>query len=383
MKGGKLHTNKQQLKNLLQQQAAKLSEESIKSGGHIPQDKLEELKRLEQLVQINKSTEAPPPKARWPVITLLLLTLIIVSLLLFARVTSTEIELDLLVSEVSFRIPEQQALTNDVNVSALGVSGIREIQMPRSLVKEEEVFQSQDETGLAVRLTPKTGDGQNGSVTLASLIVPAASRIDLSPTDNPQQYRLSVKGKGMELSAGVNGMVEIAQAGMPPAEVNYTSPKSVLFKSTVGDISLDMSVMTDTKEIFSRQIPADSLLLFNVEEHSNNNGIIVRHLSTVLSGTLYFESLGGKENKLRSGQEIRFESSKGIIRTFDLKDGHIAFAFHGSVQGMSTGSDNNPVSLMPTYFEWLSARHGLSLLWGTTLYLFGIILGVIRWWRTS
>ena len=135
--------------------------------------------------------------------------------------------------------------------------------------------------------------------------------------------------------------------------------------------------------MFSIQIPADSLSLFNVDEHTGSDNTIVRHLSTILSGTLYFESLGGKEKKLRPGQEIRFESSKGIIRTLDLKDDHIAFAFHGSVKGMTTGGDNNSVSLMPTYLEWLSARHGLSLLWGTTLYLFGIILGVMRWWRAS
>jgi hypothetical protein len=367
----------------LQQKAAVLSKETIESGGHVPDDKLAELKQLEQLVQINKSTEAAPIRSRWPVITLLAVTLIIVSILLFARVSSTEIELDLLVSEVSFRVPEQQALTNDINLSSLGVSGIQEIQMPRSQTKEEQMFQAQDETGLAVKLTPKTVDEHDGSLTLAAIIVSAASRIDLTPADNSQQFRLSIKGKGMELSAGVNGTFEIAQAGMPPEQVRYTSPKSVIFKSTAGEINLDMSLMTGIKEIFSIQIPADSLWLFNVDEHIGRDNTIVRHLSTVLSGTIYFESLGGKEKKLRPGQEIRFESSKGIIRTLDLKDDHVAFGFHGSVAGMTTGDDNNPVCLMPTYLEWLSARHGLSLLWGTTLYLFGIILGVIRWWRTS
>jgi len=383
VKGGKQYTSKQQLQNLLQQQAAKLSEETIESSGHVEDNKLAELKRLEQLVQINKTTEVAPARARWPIITLLAVTLIIVSLLLFAHVSSTEIELDLLVSEVSFRIPEQQALTNDINASSLGVSGIHEIQMPRSQTKEEQAFQSQDETGLAVKLTPRAGDEQKGSVTLSALIIPAASRIDLSPADNPQQFRLSVKGKGMELSVGVNGMLEIAQAGMPSEQVIYISPKSFIFKSTAGEITLDMGLRTDTKKIFSIQIPVDSLSLFNVDEHTGSDNKIVRHLSTILSGTLYFESLGGKEKKLRFGQEIRFESSKGIIRTLDLKDDHIAFAFHGSVEGMTTGGDNNPVSLMPTYYEWLSSRHGLSLLWGTTLYLFGIILGVLRWWRTS
>jgi len=109
---------------------------------------------------------------------------------------------------------------------------------------------------------------------------------------------------------------------------------------------------------------------------------VVRRISTVLSGILYFQSLAGKEYHLRHGQEIRFKSCEGEIRTLELKDDRIALAFHGRVKGMTTGSDENRISLMPTYLEWLSARHALSLLWGTTLYIFGLILTVMRWWRT-
>jgi hypothetical protein len=57
----------------------------------------------------------------------------------------------------------------------------------------------------------------------------------------------------------------------------------------------------------------------------------------------------------------------------------------GSVQlwrqlGMTTGSGEGRRTLMPTYLEWMRARHGVSLLWGTTLYLFGLIAGALRWW---
>jgi hypothetical protein len=180
-------------------------------------------------------------------------------------------------------------------------------------------------------------------------------------------------------------LIEIAQAGVPPEQVNFLCPKSILFRSGSEEINLDMNFQTGVKSIFPRLLQADSLSLFNIDEHVNadNTNTIVRHVSTVLSGTLYFESLGGKEKRLRPGQEIRFESSKGEIRTIDIKDDHIAFAFHGSVRGMTTGGDKNRISLMPTYLEWLSARHGLSLLWGTTLYFFGLIASVLNWWRAK
>ena len=36
---------------------------------------------------------------------------------------------------------------------------------------------------------------------------------------------------------------------------------------------------------------------------------------------------------------------------------------------------------MPTLLDWLRQRQGLSLLWGTALYLFGIVTTFRRWWR--
>ena len=50
---------------------------------------------------------------------------------------------------------------------------------------------------------------------------------------------------------------------------------------------------------------------------------------------------------------------------------------------MRSGWGENPSSLMPTWLEWIRARHGLSLLWATTLYLFGVITAILRWWRIS
>jgi hypothetical protein len=48
---------------------------------------------------------------------------------------------------------------------------------------------------------------------------------------------------------------------------------------------------------------------------------------------------------------------------------------------MVTGSADNPQNLMPTWLEWLKAQHGLSLLWGSTFYLFGLALTVSRWFK--
>jgi hypothetical protein len=83
-------------------------------------------------------------------------------------------------------------LTNEIKLSSLGVSGIQEIQLPRSETGEAQALQTLDEPSSAIRLTPVINDQQNNSVTLATIILPARSRIDLSPGENPKQYRLSI-----------------------------------------------------------------------------------------------------------------------------------------------------------------------------------------------
>jgi hypothetical protein len=71
----------------------------------------------------------------------------------------------------------------------------------------------------------------------------------------------------------------------------------------------------------------------------------------------------------------------GEIRIAELRTDAVALQFHGWVTGITTGSPENPSSLMPTWLEWLRERKALYLFWGTALYLFGLAAGVMRWLR--
>ena len=75
---------------------------------------------------------------------------------------------------------------------------------------------------------------------------------------------------------------------------------------------------------FSTQIHVTDLSLFRVDEHSDTNQTVVRRVSTILNGTMYFESLDGTERKLRPAEGVRFASSKGEIRRLDLDESGIS-----------------------------------------------------------
>ena len=78
---------------------------------------------------------------------------------------------------------------------------------------------------------------------------------------------------------------------------------------------------------------------------------------------------------------LRLELSEGQVRALSLAGDHISLSFRGAVTSLTTGEGSDRRSLMPTYLEWLSAQHDLSLFWGAAMYVFGLALAIMRWWR--
>jgi hypothetical protein len=160
-------------------------------------------------------------------------------------------------------------------------------------------------------------------------------------------------------------------------------PRSLLLDPDAAEVNLNLRFAAGTGSVFSPQLSVSRLALSRIDELQSLDGSTAHTVSTILSGTLYLESLNGEPRKLRPRELLQFDEVRGVIRTLQLEGGHVALAFRGKVRGMRSGWGENPVSLMPTWLAWLQARHGLSLLWGTTLYFFGLILAVLKWWRVS
>ena len=382
MKDGKLHIEQQKLQKLLSQKANALSEEAIRAGGKIDVSQLEELERLERLVKAQASASKPRRKMQWSFLFVFIATLLIVSLLLFMRVSTTDIELKILVSETSFRIPKQQFLTNLMRLSSLGISGLKKIDLPRSENKVAHEFYATDGSEFSIQLSDSDSLQQTGTLTLGAIPLTTNTFVWLRAGEQPGQFGLTIKDTDLIIHAGVNGKIGMGMSTSGPEHLNFLSPNAITLKSGSGDVDLDFKLVGGLENSFSRQLLVDSISFMSIEEHNEDEHTTVRNLSTILSGIMYLESLGGHEYHFRPSEEIRFGSSKGEIRTLRLENNHLAISFHGTVTGMTSGADTNSKSLMPTYLEWLKARHGFTLLWGSTLYIFGLIFTIFKWWRT-
>ena len=367
------------LRGLLHRQASMMSEEALKSGGQISDKQVKTLERLAQLVKICNAAK-PPPK-RWPLLVVLGVTLLILSILLFSRVSETEIELDMALSEVSFTSSSQQVLSEAIGLSELGVLGLREIRLSRARGRIAEIFGEHQYINAAIRLS-KVSDGERqGTIMLGMLELPPGTRVRLHHKEVLHQYRLSLEGKDLKLRAEVNGTVQVNLSGIPEERLQFSSPRSIKLLPNSKEVDLDLTFSGTSKHVFSPQLSVENLSFIRIDEIIGTERTVVKYVSTVLSGKLYFESLGGQMRTIRPGEAIRFETSSGQMRTIQLHNEHLSIKFRGRVRGMSTGIGESSRSLMPTCLEWLRARHGLALLWGTALYLFSLIIGVLRWWR--
>ena len=153
---------------------------------------------------------------------------------------------------------------------------------------------------------------------------------------------------------------------------------------SLGEIMDVDFVLADASQLqFYAQLPVESLDLSSIEEFATPQKSLVAPMSTLLSGVLYFDSLDGERHPLRNGEQIRFTVAQGRLESLRLLDDRIAFKFRGRINALSVGDEEARRNLMPSLLQWLRARQPLSLIWGAAIFVYGLLLTVLRWYRSS
>jgi hypothetical protein len=352
------------LRLLLEKRLSDAEAEALRNDGTIPPSTLREVDRLARLVEIRRQSASLPKRRRWPVAAIFVLTLILASILLFTHVHQTEIELQVILSEVGLVFSASHPFTDAMQLSSLGASGLEGVTVPSA---------TDAQTRSSLKLT--VANKQPSQLTLAPIFLPVKSRVWLRVGRFPGSCRLSIQSKDLQFRADVSGSIDIA--GTKPI-MEFQSPKRFLLHGGSREIELELVPSNTGDNPFLQHLPLEAISMARVEEFMDNDKILASKVSSILSGTLYFESLGGRERKLRQSEALELEQANGLLEKLALVDGKIVLEFHGVVRGIKAG-DEARTNLMPTCLEWLQARHGLYLLWGTAIYLLGLVVGVLRW----
>ncbi len=373
-------TSEDSARAALERRVTNLMDEAVRSG-EVDEEALEAALRLQRLVEVARSVR-PPPRHRWPVVAAVLLTLVIGSALAFGRTRSTEIELTARVDEVAFELAAEQVLFEGMLLSSLGVAGARRLELPNESVSGE--------AAMALRLEAVTEKGQRGSLRLGTLVGASGTRVRLQLAETPPGYRMTLSGPPSTLQIDLRGPVRIAGVRAGVATERYAVPRSVHVSWQDTPLTLALELETGPPgdpdaanalgtASFAPELDIAGLVLHGFDEHVRPAGTLLRRPSRIHSGRLYLDSLDGRMRTLRAGERLRFASSSGVLHRLRLGSEDMALRFHGDVAGMETGSSANPRSLMPSWLDWLRARQGLLLVWGSVLYVVGIVAAIARW----
>ncbi len=369
-----------ELRDRIHRRARALQQEALSSEAAVSEARLEELERLARVAEIAEAARPPPRRGSLPLA--LGATLLLASVLVVARCPQTEVEVEVEASEVGFVAAAPQTLIETSTLGVLAVSGLRQIRLPRARGRAAEVLEV-DAAGFW-RLAGLPGGEPPGRISLMALTVPAGIGVRLDRTELPRSYHLGLTGAALEIQAAIEGRVEIARPGAPPGPFEFPRPARIVMSSGPEGVELDLMLRAGDGLRFPPLLDAEQLSFSSIHEIERPERTVVRRMSTLLGGTLYDQSIG-RQRRLRAGEALRFAESRGEIRSLRLRseDGEdrIALRFQGRASGLSTGTESHRRDLMPTSIEWLAANHRLKLLWGATVYVFGLWLAARRWWR--
>lgn len=371
-----------ELRKVLRARLETATRSALKTKGEIPADELASLERISRALALSDGLK-PSPR-RWVPAAALLIALSLVSALMMIRVSETEITLEADVSEVAFTLAAEKTLLSRVEVGELTVSGIGALRVSPDTIASLSSPSSDDEARTVRIIATNT----TGGISIAPLSPPAGTTARLSQPGPPRHHRLSIsapaKGTGISLRTDVRGEVILTTQGLPNKATPYNFGKSgATFDFEAHNDVMDADFVQKEAEdlTFYAQVPVETLVLSRIEEINSPQKSLVSPISSIKSGTLHLESLNGEKLELRTGELLRFTSSKGRIEQLKLQTGSIAFKFRGTVSGMKAGEDDTARDLMPTWLDWLKARQPLSLLWGTTVFVYGLIVSAASWYR--
>ncbi len=378
----------QQLRKFVHTEAEKLSKTAFEQPDAVNDEQVERLERLAQIVTLSEKTGPKIKPKRWPTIVIMAATTLVVSALLFFRVPTTDVELDLTLSEVQFRLSKEAPVTNVTVLTALGISELKEIRLPRSRGQSAQTYQAADyqDIGSALRVSTVNAGNAQSTLTLTTLLLPAGTLVKLSRTEISHQYRLllafpELPTRPVELS--VKGRIHLAPSGAPAAEYQFSIPGMIQLFPASNQLTLDLTLPEQTATEFLPNLPAKQLHFVRFDQFMGTTDTLIREVSTILSGKLYLTELNNKEYALRTSERLQFATSFGSTRSLALQDDEIHLQFHGTASGMTTGWEENRQNLMPNWLEWVAARPGLMLLWSQTVSLSLLLLGIWRWWKTT
>ena len=236
-------------------------------------------------------------------------------------------------------------------------------------------------------------EGTVGEINLNGLLLPAGSRVTLAAV-GPERFTLAIRApqkSEVAFNLSVSGAVGISARGNAQRmdEVRTFPRARTVSVQGSPEVTLELTSAGGDGLSLRREIPVGSLNFSRVERYFDGTRTLPRVASTILSGSLYLESLNAKVVQLRPAETLNFTAANGTLRSVKLQNSASTAPASSSPlippkePESIGGSADIRRSLMPTLLEWLAARQSLLLFWIASSTVIGIVAQLLKFLRTG
>jgi hypothetical protein len=341
------------------------------------------------------------PRSIYRTILLLIFAVVVIAIIALALIKkSSDVEINLKVSQVSFAVKDQRAarLFNSIDTNFITLSRFEKLTLDRGKLEFTDQTNSQTgeptgwrSVGIAEALPKNIIPNQPfsnltlDSVTLNWMEITPGARATLSwSEDEPNSLKVSFdKAASGEVAAGKTFQFSCTECKVDGSPESYES-RSLYFRltseggegqvvrfqgrtdSTV--IALDLTPNTRPKE--QSIAIQDELNLTRREEN--------RSISTIIEGNIKIEDVG-EEIKLNEGTIVELgDLHDAVIKTVGIEKG-VNLSLHARAGKLLTGTEGDLKDRLPSLLEWMSARKKWTLGFVVASGIISGILSLLKW----
>jgi hypothetical protein len=352
----------------------------IAASGRLSPDSRKILADMDRIQSLK--TSRPPTVGRGILAATFILTALLMTIVFFMHLRTESIEFEGDLTGFSFSTLRSHLLPIPSRLIDLSVAGIKTLEIQSSLSASCQQALTQGSQLPPLRLSSQVVGKDRGAIGVSDLIAPAGSQVALTHAASGLRYRLVLVPPSdaaliAPASVAAFGPIRV-RAGTCDETIPEGSPLLVSLYESAG-IPLSLNLQAEEEDSAADWgLPIKDLSMVHLANDAQG-----QVLSTVLKGAISFDSTPGKQRLVRAAEHLEFVGFSGVIHTVVIAKDRIKVRLTGTVNDVKSGETKTFRTLMPTWFEWLTANHGLITLWSASIYLFGLALAVLRWWRPS
>ena len=357
----------------------------LRSPGRLPPDGApldsaiaSEIGVLDDLSRLRREHLRPPAQKRpYLVRGLFVATAVLITALIFIPLRMIQVEMEVACSAVTFETRDAVRLTGLSSLKVLQAGGFEptELEDPSTLK--------------TVQLRPllEFRPRDEGSVTLSPVGIPPNARVSIRRGADANAWRLEIESASAAIATTLARAVSVSIEGEPSLTIDFGRGLRVPLKAAGAKSPLeldftpvDAASVLERRNIRIRKIAFDELF---EEATPENVGLVHGRASSIIKGTIFNESLGGRQSALRNRETVEVDVAEGVVRELRLEADGVHLNLSASVRELKTGTAGALQTLRPSYLEWMAEHHALKLAWASAAWIFGLMAGGVRWWRAS